>query len=135
MWFLLALATLSDGRALFEQNKFTEARSVFERVVQAEPGNHEARYWLGFTDLALTGYEAAILQFERIEQKYRSDPEYILPPRRLTSGGRGSYRTCCPRAARIRRAGINIWRIATWRGTTRLTRSSNSIWRFRITRH
>ncbi len=78
MWFLLALATLSDGRALFEQNKFTEARAVLERVVQAEPGNHEARYWLGFTDLALTEYEAAILQFERIEQKYPADPEYLF---------------------------------------------------------
>ena len=78
MWFLFALASLSEGRALFEQNKFTEARAVLERAVRAEPNNHEARYWLGFTWLALADYEAAILQFERIEPKYASDPELLF---------------------------------------------------------
>ena len=78
MWFLLALASLGEGRALFEQNKFTEARVALERAVRGEPNNHEARYWLGFTCLALADYEAAILQFERIEPKYASDPEFLF---------------------------------------------------------
>ena len=51
MWFLLALAWLGEGRTLFEQNKFTEARIVLERTLRSEPANHEARYWLGFTYL------------------------------------------------------------------------------------
>ena len=78
MWFLLALATLSEGRTLFEQNKFTEARAALEGAVRAEATNHEARYWLGFTCLALADYEAAIPQFEWIERKYASDPEYLF---------------------------------------------------------
>ena len=78
MWFLLALAWLGEGRALFERNKFTEARVVLERALRSEPGNHEARYWLGFTCLALADYETAILQFERIERKYAYDPEFLF---------------------------------------------------------
>ncbi len=78
MWLLLALAWLGEGRVLFERNKFTEARVALERAVRSEPGNHEARYWLGFTCLALADYEAAILQFERIERKYASDPEFLF---------------------------------------------------------
>ncbi len=78
MWFLFALASLGDGRALFEQNKFTEARVALERAVRDEPNNHEAQYWLGFTCLALADYEAAILHFERIERKYASDPEFLF---------------------------------------------------------
>ena len=78
MWFLLALTWLSEGRTLFEQNKFTEARAALERAVRGEPNNDEARYWLGFTCLALSDYELAILHFERIERRYAADPEFLF---------------------------------------------------------
>ncbi len=78
MWFLLAFAWLSEGRTLFERNKFTEARVALERAVRAEPNNQEARYWLGFTCLALADYGTAILHFERIERNYTSDPEFLF---------------------------------------------------------
>ncbi len=78
MWFLLAFALLSEGRTLFERNQFTQAKATLERAVRLEPNNHEARYWLGFTYLALADYEAAILQFERVERRYARDPEFLF---------------------------------------------------------
>ncbi len=51
---------------------------TLERAVRANAADHQARYWLAFTCLALSDYEAAIRQFERIEERYKADSEFLF---------------------------------------------------------
>ena len=75
---LAALDPVARGRVLFEQNRFAEARGVLQTAVAGAPRNAEARYWLGFTHFALGELEAALVQLERAEPAYGSDPEFAF---------------------------------------------------------
>jgi Tfp pilus assembly protein PilF len=78
MWLLVAFSLVSEGRSLFEKNQFHQARVMLQRAVEADRGNHEARYWLAFTYLALSEYESSVREFEHIEQRYVRDPEFLF---------------------------------------------------------
>jgi tetratricopeptide (TPR) repeat protein len=48
-------APLDDGRALYRQKKYAEARAVLEPLVAADPSNAAATYFLGMTVLRAGG--------------------------------------------------------------------------------
>jgi len=45
----LADSTIEDGEALLEQNDYTEAAQVFTEIVDREPNNAKAHYYLGLS--------------------------------------------------------------------------------------
>jgi len=76
--FLLAASLVEDGKRFFQASEFARARAALEQTIRAKPGDHEARFWLGFTLLALGDAETALRHLERIDRAYGQDSEYLF---------------------------------------------------------
>lgn len=78
---LLAVAAaglLEQGEQLYRQHKFEQARTVFQRVVKQEPSLLRGRLWLGYSELALGNFEAAIRTLEPLEKTFASNYEFLF---------------------------------------------------------
>lgn len=66
---LLAAQTLDEGIALFQQKKFEEARSLYEKIIEKDDKNAEAHYRLGLVLLNRANpqrdVDEAVDQFEK----------------------------------------------------------------------
>jgi tetratricopeptide (TPR) repeat protein len=68
----LRAATLAEAQELFRARRYVEARTAFEQVAVAEPGNAEAAYRLGLLALMRDDQAEAV---KRLEQATRLAPE------------------------------------------------------------
>ena len=70
---------LRPARQLFDQGQIAAAESAFKRVIEADPKNGDAHYWLGRAQLQLGRFEAAWRSFEQaIGLKPELTDAYIL---------------------------------------------------------
>lgn len=76
---LLAVAPnfMQEGRRKYAANEFAEAAVQFQRAVQANPADSEARLWLGYSFLELDDLESALQNLAPLLQRMSSDPEYV----------------------------------------------------------
>jgi predicted Zn-dependent protease len=58
-------ARLTSAIQLFRNEKLVEAKAAFEKLVEAEPDNAEANFWLGRTAVDLNAPEQAVQYFEK----------------------------------------------------------------------
>lgn len=84
LFLLLVTATFAADSALREQvtelfrhRQWSEAQAVLEKVVAAEPGNAEAYFYLGQTQLNRGDTEKAVLSFEKATTLAPANSEYF----------------------------------------------------------
>lgn len=78
---LLLLASpglLERGEHLYRQHQFEQARAVFQKLVQQQPSARQGRLWLGYSELALGNYKAAIRVLEPLEPAFGADVEFLF---------------------------------------------------------
>src|SRR5690606_11054988 len=69
---------LQQGEELYRRMQFEEARAVFEKSLKQQPSSERSRLWLGYSELALGNFEAAIRTLEPLETKYGSGDEFLF---------------------------------------------------------
>ena len=74
---LAASGLREQGVALYNANRFVEARAVFQKAVRGNPADPQARFWLACTYMALDDLEAALRRFEPLDTRLGRDPEYL----------------------------------------------------------
>jgi tetratricopeptide (TPR) repeat protein len=68
---------LEQGLALYNSNRFVEARAAFQKIVRGNPADVQARFWLACTYMALDDQESALRRFEPLDKSLGRDPEYL----------------------------------------------------------
>jgi tetratricopeptide (TPR) repeat protein len=68
---------LEQGLALYNSNRFVEARAAFQKAVRGDPADPQARFWLACTYMALDDQESALRRFEPLDKSLGRDPEYL----------------------------------------------------------
>jgi len=77
--------TLAKGKALFNDEKFKDAKVVFEKIVDDNDENAEALHWLGRTQVALKETEDGVDNLEEaIELNDKVAEYYYQYARALT---------------------------------------------------
>lgn len=74
---LAASGLREQGVALYNANRFVEARAIFQKAVRDNPADPQARFWLACTYMALDDLEAALRRFEPLDKSLGQDPEYL----------------------------------------------------------
>src|SRR5258708_22254910 len=70
--------TLSDGKSLYRERRYREARAVFENVAKANPSHHEAMYYIGKIPVIHGQAVTAIPSLEKAIELSPNHPEYYL---------------------------------------------------------
>lgn len=71
-------ALLAEGISLFDQRKFEEAKTIFEKAVRLKSRSGEARYWLGVSHYELGEYREAAKQLRIAVRHDRKNPDAHL---------------------------------------------------------
>jgi len=70
--------TLEEGKKLFKAEKYEEAKEVFLKVVEKEPENHEANFFLCKVYLILDDYDNSIKYGEKAVKLNGTQSDYYL---------------------------------------------------------
>ena len=68
-------SVITEGKSLFDQDKFEDAKTFFEKAVRVKGRSGEARYWLGVTCFELRDYREAAKQLRLAIRHDRRNPE------------------------------------------------------------
>jgi Tfp pilus assembly protein PilF len=69
---------LEHGEQLYRKHQTAEARAIFQRLTKREPSSARGRLWLGYSELALGNFEAAIRTLEPLEKTFGRDDEFLF---------------------------------------------------------
>jgi tetratricopeptide (TPR) repeat protein len=75
---MTAAPSLEEGKKLFKEEKFQEAKAVLEQVIKSDPRNHEAYFILGKIYYSEKNYDKSIENLEKAVELKDSVSEYHL---------------------------------------------------------